>query len=161
MIVSEFFKHFYSCCLTSCKHYLNVSQKKHKNVANRCIELFSEKLLQIQYIDVAPAVEVCRLWCTIGKMQPQYENMHTREQSVPSFCSCCDPPSPSHWSPFSYSILFMSKDPGNTTSVSALIYTMNTRGRRIYIHLKMALYSTNNLHHMKTQWRILCVQIFL
>lgn len=53
--------------------------------------------------------------------------------------------------PPSQNILFMSKDPGNTTSVSGLIYTMNTRGRRIYIHLKMALYSTNILHHMKTQ----------
>lgn len=63
--------------------------------------------------------------------------------------------------PSSHNILFMSEDPGNTTSVSALIYTMNTRGRRIYIHLKMALYSTNILHHMKTQWRILYVQIFL
>lgn len=57
---------------------------------------FSEKPLQIQYSDVAPAVEVCRIWCTIGKTQPQYENMHTREQSVPSFCSHCDPPSSSH-----------------------------------------------------------------
>lgn len=90
---------------------------------------FHKKLLQIHYIIVAPAVEICRTWCTIGKIQPQYENMHTREQSVPSFCSRCDPPSPSHTTYCS-----CQKGPGNTTSVSALIYTMNTRGKG-YIHL--------------------------
>lgn len=75
-------------------------------------------------------MEFFRTWCTIGKMLPRYENMHTREQSVPSFCSRCDPPSLS----LTHNILFMSKNPGNTTSVSALIYTINTKGRRIYTH---------------------------
>lgn len=120
------------------------------------IFFFQKKPLQIHYITVAPAVEVCRIWCTIGKTQPQYENMHTREQSVPSFCSRCASilHPPSHCpppTPTPHNILFMSKDTGNTTFVSELIYTMNTRGRRIYIHLKMALYSTNILHHMETQ----------
>lgn len=171
MIVSEFLKHFF---IPADLQVVNIILIDRKITQKWCKLMywisifFPEKLLQNHYIDVAPVVEVGRIWCTIGKTQPQYENMHTREQSVPSFCSRCGPPAPHppHPTPtstptLSHNILFMSKDPGNTTSVSALIYTMNTRGRRIYIHLKMALYSTNILHHMKTQWRILYVQIFL
>lgn len=51
-------------------------------------------LLQIHSIAVCPAEKVRRIWCTVGKMQPQYESMHTREQSVPSVCSRWAPPSP-------------------------------------------------------------------
>ena len=59
--------------------------------------LIPEKLLQIQYTGGCPC---CGSFAEHGaqyvKKQPQYEDMHTREQSVPSLCSRCGPPPPSH-----------------------------------------------------------------
>lgn len=82
--------------------YRKITQKKKmRQIDALIIFFFSQKsCCKIQYINGSTAVEVCKEWCTISKMQPQYENMHTREQSVPSFCSRCgDPPSPSHCNP--------------------------------------------------------------
>ena len=61
-------------------------------------------------------------------MHPQYENMHTREQSVPFLFSLL-PSTHTHTHTYTPTILFMSKKPGNGTSVSALINTMNNRGK--------------------------------
>lgn len=98
MICSECFKHFYSGWLTSCKHFLNLSQKNTKHCKKKKKRsLFSEKILKYQKISTV--VGVCRTCCRRCKMQPQYENMHTREQSVPFFCShyqCPTPPLPEH-----------------------------------------------------------------
>lgn len=94
-------------------------------------------------------------------MQPQYENMHTREQSVTSFCSHFDASSSSHCHSPTHTRIHTTycscQKTHETTSVSALIYTMNTRGRRIYTQLRMALYSTNNItSHENTVEVIVC-----
>lgn len=126
MIVSEFLKHFYSCWLTSCKHYLNLSQKNTKQCKKSCFQKgclkFSISILP-QLWEFAEHGAQC-LKCSHSMI------ICTLESSLnPFFCSHFDhPPLLSH------SILFMSKDPGNTTSVSALICTIYTRGRRIYTH---------------------------
>lgn len=123
---------------------------------------FSEKPLKIQYIDVAPRVEVCRVWCTIGKMQPQYENMHTREQSVPSFCSRGDPPSPSHSPPLLTQHTVHVKGPRKHNICQCTnLHNEHQRKKDIYTPQNGLVFNKHFTSHENTVKNIVCANLSL
>ena len=127
-VFTIFFFTFYSFWLTVCKHRFDLPQNYIKMKQSGAL-FFPEKPMQIHYIDVKPSCEVLK--SAVHKCTHSMR-ICTLESSLFLFSSHCFHPhthTHTHTHTYTPTIPFMSKKPGNGTSVSALINTMNNRGK--------------------------------